>query len=278
MKDSKEIELHSIRNNLTSLFGMIHLLSEECNDLKETASLLSNALNKFQESQDLNFILEHLFQIESELTSKIYNIYKKNRENKKIKKSIRILLKSKRMFHKAIYEIKNKGKFFKFNKIIVQNEIKKFIKTLNFLSLNSKICFDELNSDVNVKHLFFKFKSDFYYLPVEFMASLRDIVFNARKYSEVGDYIVVSLGDANAEYIDINVFNTGMGIPEKEIDSVSNRGYRASNVRHIRSFGGGFGLTKARIFCKNYGGRLEITSSENLFCNVNMKVKNKKKQ
>jgi|TARA_B110000495_G_scaffold26582_1_gene19592 sensor histidine kinase regulating citrate/malate metabolism len=50
------------------------------------------------------------------------------------------------------------------------------------------------------------------------------------------------------------VEDTGCGIPEDEIRGVVKWGVRGSNVLHIKSNGGGFGLTKAYIATRDMEG------------------------
>jgi signal transduction histidine kinase len=54
--------------------------------------------------------------------------------------------------------------------------------------------------------------------------------------------------------------DTGCGIPADEIVTVVQYGRRGSNVRHVRTMGGGFGLTKAFLVTQRFGGRFWIKS------------------
>lgn len=56
------------------------------------------------------------------------------------------------------------------------------------------------------------------------------------------------------------VEDTGCGIPPDEIEKVAHFGHRASNVSNIRTMGGGFGLTKAFLVTRRFGGRMFIRS------------------
>ena len=88
---------------------------------------------------------------------------------------------------------------------------------------------------------------------------MRDLLANARKYTEPGGRIYASIRE-NKKDVRIEVEDTGMGIPADEIEKVVNYGQRASNVKDYRTMGGGFGLTKAYVCTKRFDGRMWIKS------------------
>lgn len=88
---------------------------------------------------------------------------------------------------------------------------------------------------------------------------LRDLTANARKYTAPGGRISAGLADDGA-YLYLVVEDTGCGIPTDEIEEVVRWGVRGSNVREIRTSGGGLGLTKAYMTALEYGGRMWIKS------------------
>ncbi|MCO5251914.1 MAG: ATP-binding protein [Candidatus Kapabacteria bacterium] len=87
----------------------------------------------------------------------------------------------------------------------------------------------------------------------------RDLIANARKYTEPGGKIRAHLINDGVN-LTIEVEDTGIGIPDEEIDLVVDFGYRADNVLHIQTRGGGFGLTKAYHITKRNNGRFWIDS------------------
>ena len=90
--------------------------------------------------------------------------------------------------------------------------------------------------------------------------TIRDLVGNARKYSEQGSEIRVELASLGEDGLRLQVSDTGMGIPQNEIERVIRFGYRATNALDKRTMGGGFGLTKAYNLCKRFNGRFFIDS------------------
>jgi len=100
---------------------------------------------------------------------------------------------------------------------------------------------------------------------------LRDLLANARKYTDPGGNILSGIYQ-DEEHLWIVVEDNGRGIPEDSIESVVNFGMRAANVLHKKSYGGGFGLTKAYFITKKFGGRMWIESEENSYTRVTLRI------
>ena len=96
-------------------------------------------------------------------------------------------------------------------------------------------------------------------MPPVFQDTMRDLVANARKYTAPGGSITAALFEDDRE-LRFVVSDTGRGIPETELATVVQFGKRASNVGNVRTMGGGFGLTKAFLVAKRFGGRFWIAS------------------
>jgi len=89
---------------------------------------------------------------------------------------------------------------------------------------------------------------------------IRDLVSNARKYSEPGTRIKVRLNALENGGLQLTVSDQGIGIPEDEIPKVIEYGYRATNAMDRRTMGGGIGLTKAYHLSQKFMGRFIIDS------------------
>lgn len=96
-------------------------------------------------------------------------------------------------------------------------------------------------------------------LPLVFTDVMRDLMANARKYTPPGGTISAGLYET-AEVLRFTVQDSGRGIPPDELQSVVHYGRRGSNVAEVRTMGGGFGLTKAFLVTKQFGGRFWIRS------------------
>lgn len=105
-------------------------------------------------------------------------------------------------------------------------------------------------------------RNDSLRIPKVLEDTLRDLVGNARKYSRPGTVIRIHLSEEEPGGIRLRVQDEGLGIPAGEIDKVVQYGYRASNVLDHKTMGGGYGLTKAYMVCKRFGGRFFIESSQ----------------
>lgn len=96
-------------------------------------------------------------------------------------------------------------------------------------------------------------------MPLVFKDVMRDLMANARKYTPLGGTINAGLYQTR-ELLKFTVQDTGCGIPPAELATVVHYGQRGSNVGHLRTHGGGFGLTKAFLVTKQFGGRFWIRS------------------
>lgn len=96
-------------------------------------------------------------------------------------------------------------------------------------------------------------------LPLLLKDVMRDLMANARKYTPLGGTINAGLYET-ADCLKFTVQDTGCGIPPAELETVVHYGKRGSNVAHLRTMGGGFGLTKAFLVTKQFGGRFWIKS------------------
>ncbi len=96
-------------------------------------------------------------------------------------------------------------------------------------------------------------------LPPVFKDVMRDLLANARKYTPPGGIINAGLRET-ADTLKFTVQDTGKGIPADELQTVIHFGRRGSNVGDVRTMGGGFGLTKAFLVTRQFGGRFWIRS------------------
>lgn len=96
-------------------------------------------------------------------------------------------------------------------------------------------------------------------LPIVFKDVMRDLMANARKYTPLGGTVSAGLYET-ATTLKFTIQDTGRGIPADELQTVIHYGRRGSNVGEVRTMGGGFGLTKAFLVTKQFGGRFWIRS------------------
>jgi CheY-like chemotaxis protein/signal transduction histidine kinase len=97
------------------------------------------------------------------------------------------------------------------------------------------------------------------YMPGVFQDVFRDLIANARKYTQPGGTIKAGLHNDGIN-LRMVVEDNGRGIPGSEVSRVFDFGYRASNVADIPTKGAGFGLTKACWSATHFGGSITIDS------------------
>ncbi|KAA6399986.1 MAG: putative ATP-binding protein [Streblomastix strix] len=98
------------------------------------------------------------------------------------------------------------------------------------------------------------------HFPPVFQDVMRDLIMNARKYSFPGGVINAKMINDGSK-LTIEVKDHGMGIEEDEIQNVIEYGVRGSNAANRRTLGGGFGLTKAYYFSKQFNGSFTVKSA-----------------
>lgn len=81
---------------------------------------------------------------------------------------------------------------------------------------------------------------------------------NARKYTEKGGVTLTAASEGN--WVHLMVEDTGIGIPEEEIENVFERFYRVEKSRNRHRGGSGLGLPIAKSIVQEYGGRISIRS------------------
>jgi len=107
-------------------------------------------------------------------------------------------------------------------------------------------------------------------IPPILVDSLRDLVANSRKYTPVGGHIAAMLRRDGNEVV-LSVADNGRGIPGDQLPGVVEFGIRGRNTSPAETQGGGFGLTKAYLVCKQFGGRMWIDSE--LDCGTTVTVR-----
>lgn len=111
------------------------------------------------------------------------------------------------------------------------------------------------------------------YMPHRMQDVVRDLAANARKYTEPGGRVMIAIYQCRSA-LHCCIEDSGYGIPQAEMPRVVEFGYRASNVAHIKSYGGGLGLTKAAWFVHRWQGSLRIASKEGQGTRVRFSVPN----
>jgi PAS domain S-box-containing protein len=83
-----------------------------------------------------------------------------------------------------------------------------------------------------------------------------NLVDNALKFTPSGGRARVSVDDADGELVRLTVTDTGIGIPEDEIDHIFEQFFRSSRSQERQSQGTGLGLAITKSIVERHGGRI----------------------
>jgi signal transduction histidine kinase len=85
--------------------------------------------------------------------------------------------------------------------------------------------------------------------------TVTNLLLNSIKYTPANGTVRLQVKD-NGETVLVEVSDTGIGIPENELDKVFDEFYRASNARKVERDGTGLGLSIAKQTVERHGGNI----------------------
>ena len=91
--------------------------------------------------------------------------------------------------------------------------------------------------------------------------AIQNLIENAIRYTLKGGSVTVSLS-TNATNEIIAVQDTGVGIPQEQINRLFTKFFRADNVIRMQTEGSGLGLYITRNIVRRHGGDITVTSRE----------------
>ena len=97
--------------------------------------------------------------------------------------------------------------------------------------------------------------------PVRLGQAVDNLISNAIKFTPRGGAVTVTVGVADASAV-ITVGDTGMGIPESEIDQLFSRFFRATTATRNAVQGVGLGLTITKAIVTAHHGAMDVQSEE----------------
>lgn len=143
----------------------------------------------------------------------------------------------------------------------VQGDLVSFLKSL----------IDSFRSYAHMRKLELYFLPEFPELmmdidPEKLEESVSNLLSNAMKYTPEGGEVFVSLrkpesGHADSQTVEISVRDTGIGIPEDQLEKIFIRFYRVEDKRFPYQEGTGIGLTLVHEYMKMMNGSVRVTSS-----------------
>ena len=129
-------------------------------------------------------------------------------------------------------------------------QLDKYVKELTPLAHkhNIKICINSASSDIYVS------------IPEDKISRiLINIIENAIKYNKEYGKIFIDIEEENNQ-VSVKIRDTGVGIPENELDKIFNRYYRSSVTKKMSVEGSGLGLAIANDIVKDYNGQIKVNS------------------
>jgi len=92
-------------------------------------------------------------------------------------------------------------------------------------------------------------------------SAIQNLLDNAIKYSDPGGQVRLSVS-SDYQQVAIEVIDTGIGIPARDLERIFERFYRVDRARNRQTGGAGLGLAIVRHIAQNHGGDVEVESTE----------------
>lgn len=96
---------------------------------------------------------------------------------------------------------------------------------------------------------------------LQLVSAIGNLIENAVKYSNRDDRVVVT-GARAGQKVELVVQDTGIGIPEADLDRIFERFYRVDHARSRDTGGTGLGLSIVRHVVLNHEGSIDVESTE----------------
>ncbi len=116
----------------------------------------------------------------------------------------------------------------------------------------------------------------FYFDKAIFNKIIHNLVSNAIKYSFDKGIIRINLRKSKSGLLDIDIIDTGLGIPKDQQKYILKRYYRARNVINSQRPGTGLGLIMVKKLIEKTGGTISFESEENKGTTFNVQLKSLK--
>lgn len=275
--DATLLDMHSLYNVLNILTGELQILEMMVQDEEGLKENIRKGLQIKNDLSDSDKIIAFAANIDNYLASiqktvddlfTRYPLLEQNPDNLESRENINSVLQILKVRAGEILErYKEPGNWKNHD---LQNLTQNFIDIFVAIEKNSKGQYSfvynpaaQVQNDYYIDLRFESIDGPVINMPPVFQDVMRDLMANARKYTNPGGRISTGLLD-DGHNLRFCVADSGLGIPSAEIEKVIDFGYRASNVTGRRTMGGGFGLTKAYLTTRQYNGRMWIDSELNL--------------
>jgi signal transduction histidine kinase len=257
-------------------FENLHLRLErkgEKDELDELSKTFNNLLNRIETSFNTqnNFISNASHELRTPLTAIIGEAdvnLTKIRTTEEYIETIKVILEEAENLDKKtqallfLAQTGFNGKNIKFDKVRMDQLLWDVKLTTEKINPKSRIVIDMSTLPENPLKLKVNGNNQLLHL------AMSNIILNACKYSKY-EPVNISLGSTDSQIL-VVVKDSGIGIPEKEMDYIYDPFFRASNTQNFEGFGVGLPLTRNII--KMHGGELLVSSIQNVGTTVRIKL------
>ncbi len=155
---------------------------------------------------------------------------------------------------------------------IAEYEVNTYIKEI----------YNTFRTYATIKHITFRYESNFSYMNVWFdkekMDSvLKNIISNALKYTPENGDILISVYDMKNTWR-LEVKDNGIGIPAKEQKKIFKMHFRGTNAINSKTTGSGIGLILVRKLINLHNGKIQIESIEHQGTTIRITLPKDKEQ
>lgn len=138
---------------------------------------------------------------------------------------------------------------------------------VDIVNLMHKVVSDSLN-EATMRSISVRFSEMPEKIPLAFVApksiyeALQNIIINAIKYNNHGGSVIIGMYQEGDDQIRINIADTGIGIPKEQQSKIFMKFSRATNAILKETDGSGLGLSVAKFFIEQSGGKIWFESQE----------------
>jgi signal transduction histidine kinase len=90
---------------------------------------------------------------------------------------------------------------------------------------------------------------------------MTNLLLNAIKYTPEKGTVEISASNEE-DCVLVEIADTGIGVPEEELNKIFDEFYRATNARKVERDGTGLGLSIVRLIIERHGGQVQVESRE----------------
>lgn len=267
------LRFHSIKNMFSSIGTMLQYLSTTNPTLRRISAEMIYYVRQIDQEKDFEKLLAEIKKFEDQIAPELKQIYASRSKEQAVRTGIRVIIKAQKTLQILIQEIHQEGQIKEYPSPELYCYFYRLIRFINLTSKYKTRVSKKKISEMAAtgKKISFCFRQTGYYFPAEFIASIRDIILNSRKYTGMDGLIEVTF-DEIGNYTQVMVKDNGIGIEKEELHKITNLHYRGKNAME-KTTGFGIGLTKAKYLCQKYGGDLLIESILNQYTIVVLKIK-----